>query len=530
MRTREAAALSAAFWLVVLALPALPGVPVNDDWAYASSAYGLAKEGTLRLSDWGTPTLVVQAAWGALFSRLLGPTASALRLSTLILAWLAVLSLLSLLKKEKARLEAAALLIVSPLFLALAPSFMTDVPALSLGLIGLALAAPGEGERRPGRLFAAGCLFALAYGVRQNYAVLPIILAAARRDRRAAVLLLAPLAAFAAAHAGWLRWVHGPTLNRYPLLFGAELAAPWPVVVALRLLAGALYAGLFALPFSLAGLLDDPRRRFAETSRARWALALLPLPFAFMGGHLPLPRSTSREDLFGTGLMDVCSYLSPQGLGCWMIEGQSSRVAPPWLPAALTAAALLGWAGLALCWPSRRERRPGVLVASLAALAAAVLPAGSFFDRYWLPLAPAALAAGAAGFSGSPRATRVLRASGLLCALLCWAAAADYMRATRAAWGLGETAVSLGIGPARVKASLDWCWANDWEPEVNIRKLLGIKDPTKVPLICAREPKAVVSFKAVLRKPRPLLAQASFFSPLTLRRETLYLYAMEENR
>ena len=80
--------LSLAYWVAVLLLPALPGIPLNDDWAFASTAYGLAHNGILRLSDAETPTLVVQALWGAVFCLIQGSGPSALRLSTLSLAWL----------------------------------------------------------------------------------------------------------------------------------------------------------------------------------------------------------------------------------------------------------------------------------------------------------------------------------------------------------------------------------------------------------------------------------------------------------
>lgn len=482
------AALTAAFWGAALLLPAWPGAPVNDDWAYAETAYRLAREGTLRLSDWGTPNLVVQAAWGALFCRLFGEGPAALRLSTLVLAWLGGLAFYALAKRLKLPrpAELAALLLFSPLYLVLSASFMTDVPALALGLIGLALAA-GGGVRD---LAAGSLFFALAYGVRQTMLAFPagLTLWLWRQGRlsppRAAALWALPLLA-AAAHGLWYHGVHGATLNRFPLAFD-------PLTLLRRLAAGCVYAGLFALPLTAASWFDRPLARLEALPRWRWVLVALPLLS------------------YGPDVHQVCSYVSPAGLGCWNIEGVSSRFDARWLLPALMGAAYLSWLVLVA------RAAAAALLAPLVLAALAALPAASFFDRYWLPLAPAVLLAGAA----LPRS----RAAAAAFCLVVWAAAADYARSTQAAWSLGERAVAAGLAPEEVKASVDWCWAKQWPAEAERFKAAGRSDLQDVPMTCLHVPRAVVSFRAKLKEPKPVLAQAEFFSPLLLRRERLFLY------
>jgi hypothetical protein len=530
--------LSLAYWGAALLLPALPGVPLNDDWSYASTAYGFAREGAMRLSDWGTPTLVVQAAWGAIFCRIHGVGPSALRLSTLALGWIGGLAFYFIARRARLarglETELAALLLFSPLYFVLSPSFMTDVPALSLGLVGLALAWPGLEDARPRRLAIGSIFFALAYGIRQNALLWPAALTfylwtRKRLDRRSVAGLWGfPLAALA-AYQFWYRWVHGATLNDYQLVFGApDLPAPWPAIILVRAAVGALYAGLFALPISAAIWADHPLKRFTAAPRRLRLIALgaaaFPIVVPLLGGSLPLPRVPSHGGLFGSAVFDVCSYVTASGLGCYNIEGASSRFSVPWLSPILTALALLSWATLAAVWVLRRRPAAQAVVWPLVLIAVSTLPAKSFFDRYWLPLAPAVLAAGASGLTSSKRSLWILRLSALACGLIVWAATADYLRSTEAAWRLGETAVDRGFSPIEIKASSDWCLAHEWTMQAERLKTLGVRDLAQVPATCLRQPRLIVSFTAKPRQPRPVLASVSFFSPLTLRTEPLYLY------
>lgn len=532
--------LSLAYWVAVLLLPALPGIPLNDDWAFASTAYGLAHNGILRLSDAETPTLVVQALWGAVFCLIQGSGPSALRLSTLSLAWLGGIAFYVVAHRARlargAEAELTALFLFNPLYFVLSPSFMTDVPALSIGLIGLAFAWPGLEASRPGRLAIGSIFFALSYGVRQNALLWPVALTfylwkEGRLDRRTAMeLWTLPLLALTTYEA-WYHWIHGATLNRYALIFGArDLPASWPMILLLRVAAGALYAGLFALPLSLAFWADHPMKRFAVAPRREGqlalalSLALFPIIITILGGGLPLPRTLSPDNLFGPALFDVCSYVSSLGLGCYNIEGGSARFSATWLPPILTMLALWSWATLTYVWIFTRRTSAQALVWPLVIIAAVTLPAKSFFDRYWLPLVPAVLATVASGLSPSKRTLAALRVGGLACAVIVWAATADYMRSTAAAWRLGETAVGMGLAAIEVKASLDWCLAHEWTMQADWLKASGGRDLSQVPMTCLHRPRAIVSFREKFQQPRETLASTSFFSPLTMRHETLHLY------
>jgi hypothetical protein len=320
MPTKPLLAISLLFWSAVLAAVPFQDVPVNDDWAYAESVRGILKDGAFHASDWATPTLVVQAYWGALVSRL-APTDAPLRLSTLLLAWLGALAFFLLLRRGRIspgnEAPLALLLAFNPLFFALSASFMTDVPALALTLAALCLA-----DRN---LPAGSASLALAYGVRQSaLASVAGLSAFLRKDLRTqAALWTLPLLAAA---------VHLLTMARTPgqfqfLILEKSLA---PFFLLTRIGGCLVYCGLFLSPLALSVLADGPSR-FAGISRRRlfWT-ALLSASmglFLLLGGALPYP-APSRPDGSGIAFFDLASYLGPSGLGCLNMDATDLRALP----------------------------------------------------------------------------------------------------------------------------------------------------------------------------------------------------------
>ena len=527
--------LSLAFWGAVLLLRPFADIPNNDDWAYAFTVRTLLETGRLRLSDWATPNLVSQALWGALFSRLFGAGYGALRLSTLVLAWAGGAAFYRLLRRsglaEGRAAAVAALLVFNPLYFVLSPSFMTDVPALALSLIALALSRRGvEGRANDLRWLAAGSAFsALAYGVRQTGLMIPMGLAAwlALRRRLDARSLLAlgavPLAAFAVFQA-WFHWIHGPTVSSiYYMQKGtwANLSHPGLFLGrALRRSLGALlYLGLFSLPLTAAaaGRVASAWRELSGGARtAAVSLAAALGLFVLMKGSLPYPDA----------------HLSPAGLGVINTDGALERGLPllgsPWFWLFASAAAWASFASLAVEGASRSQDLSLFLALPLGLEFAATLVGWSFSDRYVLPLVPAALA-WAAGSPGRGRASGLVLGAGLaLTAGFAWAGTADDLRVREVSWSLGERAVSEGFAPGRILADVDWCLARKYEPAVEeLRRRKPVAEITDYDFafLCT-DHDAAVSFLTDPPVPHRLIGSASFFSPLALRTETLYLYAL----
>jgi 4-amino-4-deoxy-L-arabinose transferase-like glycosyltransferase len=105
-----------------------------DDPAYAHVALVLTRTGHLLYDGWESAFLVLHAYWGALFIRVFGFSFVCVRLSTIPFALGSVGLCYALVRRAGLQARDAFLVTLlfglSPLFLPLAVSFMTDVPAL----------------------------------------------------------------------------------------------------------------------------------------------------------------------------------------------------------------------------------------------------------------------------------------------------------------------------------------------------------------------------------------------------------------
>jgi hypothetical protein len=273
-----------AIWALVVAFVGVGGdYPLNDDWAYAYSARHLAETGELRILDWAAPSLLTHALWGAAVLRLLGDSYVSLRCGTLAFA-LAALVLLYALARRGAFTPSSALFValglgLSPWFVNLAFTYMTDVPWLAMMLAALLAFShalrpplsrrpPAEGIALdpPNRLLLllTGALLGAASLTRQFAIVtMPafvLVLAFDARRRHGArwfgpaardcVLLGFPLLALYAPFQVWYSRVHGVTIaNRGSFQRMLEVR-PWDVVA--NGLSAVHYAGLWLLPLAFA--------------------------------------------------------------------------------------------------------------------------------------------------------------------------------------------------------------------------------------------------------------------------------------
>jgi hypothetical protein len=135
VNSRRPAALC-AFILLVCALATHPfaEMGMNDDWSYVTTARILAYTGHVVYNGWGAPILGWQLFWGALFVRFFGPSFTAIRASTLLIALITAFLVQRTFVRVGISSRNATLgtftLVLSPLFLPLALSFMTDIDGL----------------------------------------------------------------------------------------------------------------------------------------------------------------------------------------------------------------------------------------------------------------------------------------------------------------------------------------------------------------------------------------------------------------
>jgi len=152
-------------------------LPFHDDWTYAWSAERFLKTGELQILDWSVHYPLVQILWGALFCLPYGFSFSALRASTVVLAWLGALALHGTLRElgrtRSESLIATVVLVTNPVFFVLSFSFMTDVPFVSVANIAFFFIVRGVCRRNSFQL-CVGCVFAVcALFIRQVAVAIP---------------------------------------------------------------------------------------------------------------------------------------------------------------------------------------------------------------------------------------------------------------------------------------------------------------------------------------------------------------------
>lgn len=410
MKYLSANALLCAFLTVLAVLATHPVLEMgtNDDWSYARTALDLARTGHIVYNGWATAMLGWQLYWGAVVIKLFGFSFLALRFSTLPFAMGAayLLHQISVRLGLNARnaILATLTIVLSPLFLPLATSFMTDVPAFFWLLVGLyaCLRAIDSGSSRSCMLWLA---FASAADVTAGTArqivwlgALVMVPCAAWIERRRPGVVAAALALWAGsfiATIACLYWFsHQPYSIPERIIAGAFTPALLPhAAQQIRDLILSLL--LLTLPVFAAMLVELPR----VSKRV-----LFPL-LGIMAVLFALRIYTHGVQAFGPWTPNIVTEYGVGGSGSWENLGRKPVVLSPWVRGAATCMVFLAacvW--LAKVMPRMGSRRPsyseqqphipsrtlGLLLGPfILAYFAMLLPRAIFglaLDRYLIPL------------------------------------------------------------------------------------------------------------------------------------------------
>jgi hypothetical protein len=302
-----------AAWVVAVALVNPIGhFALNDDFAYGYAVLHLLETGDLRLSDWTAANLIAQVLWGALFCLPFGFSFTALRISTLVLGLLGVLSTYGALREIRVPAGIAVLgslsLGFSPIYFALSFTFMTDVPFVSVAITSSWLLI--RGLRRDARVETAGGLFlaGIAILIRQIGLAIPIAFAAAYIAKHGlrvkssirALFVVAGGITIQIAYEGWLRWS-----DRLPTNFGKQITTlvtqlhepPSMIVLdaVFIITCGFIYLGFFLFPFLLVTALRSRVLALAVLAMAPATTAL----FIVLGKLMPLHHNVLVETGIG---------------------------------------------------------------------------------------------------------------------------------------------------------------------------------------------------------------------------------------
>jgi hypothetical protein len=446
-----------AIWAGALVAAApLGDFPINDDWSWALAVRALTLEHTWRLTDFTGMPLATQIIWGSLFAQAGGFSFNTLRVSTLVLALLAVVGAYRLVRvcggsRYLAGLGALALAIC-PLFFALSVTFMTDVPFLTLAIWSSVAAIRYQQTRELRTVTALVALLVAAALLRQLGAALAIALAAAlavttRRIRVTALVAIVPAAALALYYR-MIAVIGAPfffqTNNRAVASTLLHPSGRLALVTAVRALETWTYVGVLLIP-ALAAI---PLRRV----RTR-ALLFMPAAIVPVAVLLRTRRDirTFSSILWDIGLNPVVIArrdLWPAAPRAFWIALSAAGIVAAATATLVIARALLGWirsGGL--------SGVPPAFLIVLFACTALWMPLWFVrdFDRYFLPpsLFVFVMVAMAIGRSAveAPRGTQAAMAIAILCSVWVFDVAAirDCFAFHRARWAAVRDAQASGV-------------------------------------------------------------------------------------
>jgi len=469
-------AITALFliWLAAILIVNPSGdFPILDDWAYGHAVRTLVAEHRFQLTDWTSVPLAAQLLWGALFCLPAGFSFTALRVSTLVLAWLAGVGVYALMRTLGAdrlvAVAAAAALLFCPVFFGLAFTFMTDVPFVACAVWGCVFAARyiiGGGRadwpaaaaaftaatliRHIGVAVAAGATVAVIVRIGDAWdgshtGPRPVRHVSNRRYWSAAAITLIPLVALLAYNAILAR-IGTPALYHFrDAELAATLAHPLHAarLLQIRSLQSYVYLGLFLSPvlcFVSARLPRVPLIALTVLPAAVFLIARHRLPLVGTTWHdLGLnPINLPRRDLWPTMPPAVWYVLTLVGIA----------------GGAVALSAILGrWRTVGDASP-RRDRATALVCA--APLLCYFVPSAllsDFMDRYLLtPLGLALALLAAFGVLNARSRGRAIAATVILgmAAVFDVSAMHDFLSYNRARWTAIHDLVARGMPAASI--------------------------------------------------------------------------------
>ena len=454
------------------------GIPRGDDAAYIGSAFRFFDDGTLNGEHWASMNLVGQLVAAVPVIAVVGRRVSGLQVETALIGVVGLWATFDLARRilsARRSLFVAALAAANPMWLLLAPTFSTDIPAFTFGMASLALGARAlTSHTRRGWLLAASLAVGLAgFTIRETVIVAPIAVGVVafvvERRSKARFRPLVGLSVLAVLAVAFATWRHG-----LPGFVVQPLHRPTSVTIRVtitRLTRSLLLLGLLVVPAVLLAGPANLVRTAWDRARRTTVTAIAALVALVTVEYVAIGHSAQ--------------FLAPDRLvsNQWTIV-ESWRPLVPQAIAPLLALVGIASVGLLLCaaippvTDAIARAREGAThlatspVQSLVALAATALAASYiatslvgyvFFFRYSLPIVPLVailvLSARAARRpAGSSATVLAVVAFGALAAIGIVSAATNNSF-DGAAWSVTRGASRVVGSPSLVDGGFAW---NTW--------------------------------------------------------------------
>jgi hypothetical protein len=256
---------SLVFVLCVLASRPYVEMGINDDWSYARTAQLLAQTGHISYNGWATAMLGWQLYVAALFIKLFGFSFTVVRFSMLPVTMAAAFLLQRTFVRagliEWNATLATLTLVLSPLYLPLAVTYMTDVPGLFVLVVCLYACLRTVQAATPRATIAWICFATISNAiggtVRQVawlglLVMVPCTLWLVRRRPRVLVFAVPVLLASVAFIVGAIHWFQQQPYSWPELLVSRHFGSPELRQLIRQMVGVAIELPLFLLPVLLA--------------------------------------------------------------------------------------------------------------------------------------------------------------------------------------------------------------------------------------------------------------------------------------
>ena len=280
MDARSPAVCPACSGALVLTWPVVE-MGINDDWSYSAIAWDFARTGRMVYHGWVSPIIGWQAVWGAAAVRAFGFSYTVTRLSVWPIALAVVALFHAVLRSFGLNRSHATLgtltLGLSPLFLPLADTFMTDIPSLFVVLLCLHMcqrALAATSDRSATLWLSAAIVSNVALGTVRQLAwlgflvIVPSCVYRLRRSRSLVITTSLVWIAGLASALSILRWFNHQPYTSSEKLLPSHIPASALHNLTTRFWEAILTTLLFCLPVLIAGL---GRIRSMTTARRKVA-------------------------------------------------------------------------------------------------------------------------------------------------------------------------------------------------------------------------------------------------------------------
>jgi hypothetical protein len=476
--------------------------PLNDDWSYTRSAFSFGSGKGMHVDEWSAPSLVGQAFYGGLLTRLFSSRFNVLRFSTLFLSCCTAFLLWRIFSRLKIRKDLASVFLLAwlfnPLQFSLSFTFMTEIPFIFFLVLAIYFYVLSLEENRGYCQALAAAALGYAFLIRQTSIILVFALIGSilldfrkplkKRIRQAVIAGLAA-GAFISGYYWWV-WHSGRITaavhRKFELL--QHLTSEQFI--------GNSYGMLFYLAFMLfpALLLLVPSRHRADwnlNKKAVFGIFAVWSVISFLGlkwfhGHSNaeyLPSATYHgrmpfllNVLYDSGLGPITldpAYFgpcpTPIHVRAWQIVTVLVGVGAVWMGAICVF-------GLIRMRAIDESRRPLLAFAGLSFLGIAAfevifshLQEGGLFDRHIVIIALPfflllALLAGVSDREKGPASKSSFGFAGIaLAAFIVFSVAAthDYMAWNRIRWGMGRSLLAERADPLGIVGGFEFnAWYN----------------------------------------------------------------------